>query len=138
MTWSDVIRPPKPRVVRQFGFVCLGVFGGIGLYQSLARGRPGLGWSLLGLGVVCLVLGLTAPRLFRWFYTGAMVVVFPIGFVVSQVLLAVLFFVAFLGVGLFLRVKRWDAMLRQPKAPGASYWEAKPRPGEASRYLRQY
>jgi hypothetical protein len=69
---------------------------------------------------------------------GAMVVAFPIGFVVSQVLLSVLFFVVFLGVGLFLRARRWDAMLRQPKPSGASYWETKSQPAAADRYLRQY
>lgn len=140
MTWSDVTRPPKPRVVRQFGAVCLLVFGGVGLFLALMRGRPELGYGLVGFGVLCLTLGWAAPGLFRWFYTGSMLVAFPIGFVVSQVMLVFLFFVVFQAVGLFLRVRGWDAMVRQRKnlGPDGSYWEPKATPTDSRRYLRQY
>jgi len=138
MTWADVTKEPKPNVVRQFGWVCLVLFGAIGLLQVLHKGRPALGWSLVAFAVLCLVLSLTVPRIFRWFFTGAMLVAFPIGFVVSQVMLAILFFGVFLVLGLLLRARRWDAMLRRRKPPGASDWEAKPMPTEVRRYLRQY
>lgn len=140
MTWSDVTRAPKPTVVRQFGVVCLVVFGGLGLFQALARSRPVLGWSLVGFGAACLVLGLLAPRLLRWVYTGAMLVAFPIGFVVSQLMLAVLFFLVFTPMGAGLRMRGWDAMLRRrkPASPTEGYWEPKPQPTDPRRYLRQY
>lgn len=140
MTWTDVTRPPKPKVVRQFGVVCFLIFGGFGLFQALVRARTGLGWGSLGFGGLCLVLGLGAPGLFRWFYTGAMLLAFPIGFAVSQVMLAFLFFVVFLAVGLFLRLRGWDAMVRKRRTGtgSRSYWEPKPAPTDPQRYLRQY
>jgi hypothetical protein len=138
MTWADVTREPKPRTVRQFGGLCLLILGGAGLYQALARSRPELGYTLLGIGIVCALAGLLAPGAFRWVFTGAMIVAFPIGFVVSQIFLSFLFFVVFLAVGLFLRARGWDAMLLKPKPSGASYWEAKTPPASADRYLRQY
>lgn len=138
MTWSDVTQPPKPKVVRQFGLVCLLVFGALGLYLALLKGRTGLGSALVGLGVACAVLGALAPGLFRWVFTGSMLLAFPIGFVVSQVMLVFLFFVVFLAVGAFLRLKGWDAMLRQRKPAGSSYWQDKTTPTDPKRYLRQY
>lgn len=138
MTWQDVTREPKPSVVRQFGALCLVVLGGAGLWQALGRSHPVLGGSLVAAGGLCLVLGWRAPRLFRWVYTGAMVVAFPVGFVVSQVILALLFFGVFLAVGGYLRWRGWDAMLRRRQPPGRSYWEARPGPANARRYLKQY
>lgn len=140
MTWSDVTRAPKPKVVRQFGVVCCLLLTGVGLAQILRHGRTGVGAGLVGLGVLCLILGWVAPRAFRWVFTAAMLLAFPIGFVVSQVMLAFLFFVVFLAVGLFLRVRGWDAMVRrrQPAGSGQGYWEPKPMPSDPRRYLRQY
>ncbi len=140
MTWSDVTRPPKPGVVRQFAGICCAVLVLVGVLQIFRHGRTGLGTALIAAGVVCLVLGWAVPNLFRWVFTLAMLVAFPIGFVVSQVMLAFLFFVVFLGVGLFLRVRGWDAMVRkrQPREAARGYWEPKPMPADPRRYLRQY
>ncbi len=138
MTWSDVTREPKPSVVRQFGVVCLVVFGGLGLFLALGKGKTGLGWGLAGFGVVCLVTGLALPALFRWFYTGMMLLAFPIGFMVSMLMLTLLFFVVFLGVGLVMRLRGWDAMARRRRPAGESYWQTKVQPQDPVRYLRQY
>ncbi len=139
MTWSDVIRPPKPKVVQQFGILCLLVFGVSGLFLALGKGRTGLGYGLVGFGVFCAILGAVAPGIFRWFFTGSMLLAFPIGFVVSQVMLVFLFFVVFLAVGAFLRLTGRDAMVRKRQpAGGGGYWQDKPTPSDPKRYLRQY
>ncbi|MBL9126649.1 MAG: hypothetical protein JNL97_03325 [Verrucomicrobiales bacterium] len=138
MTWNDVVRPPKPNVVRQFGFVCLAVLGIAGLVFALKHGRTTLGYGLIGCGVVCALLGSVAPSLFRWVFTGSMLLAFPIGFVVSQVMLVFLFFVVFLAVGVFLRLRGWDVMVKQRKPAGTSYWQDKTTPTDPKRYLRQY
>ena len=138
MTWSDVTRAPKPKVVRQFGVVCLVIFGVAGLVLAWKQGRTNLGYGLVGLGVASAILGAVAPSWFRWVFTGSMLLAFPIGFVVSQVMLVLLFFVVFLAVGAFLRLRGWDVMLRRKKPAGASYWQDKATPADPKRYLRQY
>jgi len=138
MTWSDVTRPPKPKVVRQFGVVCLIVFGIAGCLLAWKHGRTTLGYGLVGVGVLSAILGAVAPGLFRWVFTGSMLLAFPIGFVVSQVMLVFLFFVVFLLVGAFLRLKGWDAMVRKRQPAGSSYWQDKVTPADPKRYLRQY
>jgi hypothetical protein len=138
MTWADVIREPKPRVLRQFGVLCLVILGGIGLWQILGRDRAVLGGVLVGIGLLSGGLGGFAPRRMRWVFTGAMLLVFPIGFVVSQVMLLILFFLVFLPTGLLLRVRGWDPMLRHDRKASGSAWEPKVTPRDVRRYLRQY
>jgi hypothetical protein len=138
MTWADVIRAPKPRVVRQFSMLGVGVLGAIGLWQILGRDRPVLGGVLVGIGLLCGGLGQFAPRLMRWVFTGAMLLVFPIGFIVSQVMLLILFFLVFLPTGLLLRLRGWDPMLRHNRNASGSVWEPKVTPRDVRRYLRQY
>lgn len=138
MMWADVTKAPKPAVVRQFGVVCLVILGAAGLLLALKHGRPALGYGLVGLGVLSALLGAAAPGLFRWVFTGSMLLAFPIGFVVSQIMLVILFFVVFFAVGAFLRLRGWDSMARKRKPPGTTYWETKPAPSDPKRYLRQY
>lgn len=138
MDWSDVTRVPNRRVIRQFAWLCCAFLLGAGLYVGVARGRWDWGAGLLALGGLVLVLAMWAPEVMRWVYTGAMVVAFPIGFVVSQILLALIFGTVFLAVGIFLRLARKDPLMRSRKPPGATYWEPKETPHDLRRYLRQY
>ncbi|MBL9136083.1 MAG: hypothetical protein JNK85_09455 [Verrucomicrobiales bacterium] len=142
MTWSDVVQPPTRRVLRQFA----GLLAAIPLLLFLvatvrAGGLPTHRPWMLAIGGAVLAIGLLGtlrPGLVRWPFTVAMLVAFPIGFVVSQVVLAVVFYVVFLAVGLGLRAKGRDAMVRQRRAAGVSYWERKPQTRDPASYLRQY
>jgi predicted cobalt transporter CbtA len=92
MTWSDVTRPPSIPVLRQFGWIC-GVAGiGVGLYLALHGGEWGLAMAPAGAGMICAILGQLRPGLLRWPFTLAMAAAFPIGFVVSNLVLALVFF----------------------------------------------
>ncbi len=138
MTWSDVTRAPSHRVVRQFAALCFLLLGLLGILQAARHGRPVLGAALILVGATCLLAGWWAPSVFRWVFTAAMLLAFPIGFVVAQVILALLFLLVFTPLGLLLRLRGRDAMMRARKPAGATYWEDRPPAPEAARYLRQY
>jgi hypothetical protein len=66
-----------------------------------------------------------------------MIVAFPIGWLVSHVMLAVLYFVLFLPLGLMFRLLGRDALsLRKPSVE--TYWTEKQQPEDVVRYFRQY
>ena len=67
-----------------------------------------------------------------------MVLVFPVGFVVSQLVLVVLFFLVFLPIGFLLRFRGWDPMLYRVRKSGDTFWEVKSISQDVRRYLRQY
>lgn len=137
MQWSDVLREPTPRMVRQFAGLAAVLLSGLGLFQILARSRPGAGSILIGAALVLPLAAWLVPHRTRWTYTLAMAVAFPIGLVVSHVLLLGIFLL-FLVIGLALRLRGWDPMLRSRRPPDRTYWEARRGPRDPRRYLRQY
>jgi hypothetical protein len=135
--WKDVIARPKPKVLRQFAGLWLIFFGGLAAARVWRGHADAAAMGLAALAVVIGVLGLIRPQAVRFIYTGWMIGAFPIGWTVSQIMLAVLYFVVFTPVALVFRLMGRDSLkLRRPG--GASYWTVKPRAAKAEDYFRQF
>lgn len=135
MQWSDIPRNPTARTLRQFAGLCV-LFGG---GWAAARWWQGDETAAAVLGALCLaaaVLGAVAPMLLRPVFVGWMVLVFPIGWVVSRVTLLALFLVVLTPVALWFRVSGRD-LLRLRRPAGHSYWTPKPQPPDVDSYFRQ-
>ena len=83
-------------------------------------------------------LGLTRPEWVRFIYVGWMILAFPIGWTVSQVMLAVMFFGLFTPFGLVFRLIGRDPLQRTRRSNRESYWEPKPTPTDLKRYFKQF
>ena len=138
MRWSDVQLDPPPKVLRQFAATWLVVLGGLGAWRGLARGQWQAGGVLVGLAAVVGVAGLIRPRLVRPIYVAAAVATFPVGWLLSWVVLGLVYFGVFTPVALAFRLIGRDPLHRRGGPPADSYWEPKPAPAEPGRYLRQY
>lgn len=92
---------------------------------------------MLLLGIAIGVLGLIAPQSVRVIYLGAMIIAAPIGWVVSRVLLALLYYFLFTPIALVMRAIGRDR-LRIRRRTLASYWTPQPETNDISRYLRQF
>lgn len=84
------------------------------------------------------VAGLIAPAFARWVYVGWMVAVFPIGWVVSHILLAIVFYGVFTPFGLIMRACGRDPMTRSFDSDAESYWVPREGPANPERYFRQF
>src|SRR5437870_5805392 len=125
MKWSDIPRDPSSRVLRQFAGAWLVFFLAWAAHQGLARGRPQLGLGLAVMAVAVGALGLIRPAAVRRIFVGWMVLAFPVGWLISQITLLVMFYGLLTPIALFFRVTGRDPLCRKP-APGASsYWTAK-------------
>jgi hypothetical protein len=138
MKWSEIPFHPTPRVLRQFAGAWLVFFGAIGLHQGLGRGHPQLGLALGVAAVGVGGLGLLRPAAVRWIFVGWMVVAFPIGWLISQVMLALLFYGMLTPVALLFRLKGRDLLHRRPAPHPATFWIHKETPQDMRRYFRQY
>lgn len=138
MQWSDVSWRPDRSTLRQFAGLWLVFFGGMAFWQAWARGRPALGAALGGLALLVGVAGLVRPEWVRLVYVGWMVLAFPIGWTVSQIMLLVMFFGLFAPIGLVFRLAGRDPLQRGPSARRASYWAPKPAPADLKSYFRQF
>jgi len=138
MHWSDIPFDPPRTTLRQFAGLWLVFFGGMALWQALVRGHAGLASILALLALTIGPLGLTRPEWMRWIYVGWMVLAFPIGWMVSQVMLAVMFYGLFVPIGLIFRLLGRDPLHRARRAELKSYWAPKPAPADLRRYFKQF
>ena len=138
MHWSEITFDPPRTTLRQFGGLWLVFFGGMALWQGLARGRVGQALVLALIAVTIGPLGLVRPDWTRWIYVGWMILAFPIGWTVSQVMLAVMFFGLFTPIGLVFRLVGRDSLHRARSPERSSYWSPKPAPADLRRYFKQF
>ncbi|MGE3803652.1 MAG: SxtJ family membrane protein [Gemmataceae bacterium] len=133
MTWKDIPRNPSPTTLRQFAALWLVVFGALGALHFPELG----GKVLLALAGLVGVPGLIQPTLLRPLFVGWMIAVFPIGWTVSHVMLALLFFGLFTPLALWFRVRGRDALWLRRRLM-TTYWQPKPAVASVTRYYKQF
>jgi hypothetical protein len=137
MRWSDLPLDPSPRMLRQFSVLCVVFFGALAGWHGFVRGHLTLGWIFAGLAVTLGPVGLLAPKAIRPIFIGWLAVAFPIGWIVSRVMLILLYFGLVVPFGLFFRLSGRDILHLKTKRQ-STYWASKPMPTEISSYFRQY
>ncbi len=130
MNWS-----PSARQLRQFGCLCLFVFPLLGWIWS---GNPQTIIWLLGVGTGLAVTGFLMPKALKPVFVGLMLIALPIGMVVTECLLLLIYFGLFLPIGLCFKIAKRDALQRFFEKSKKSYWEEKKIPKRATSYYRQW
>jgi len=138
MTLSDIPFHPTSRTLRQFAALWLVFFLALARYQYFTRGHHAAGFVLGGVAVVVGALGLLKPAAVRWIFVGWMVLAFPIGWLVSQILLIMLFYLVLTPVAMLFRWRGRDLLARKPSVGRSSFWLPNQTPDDVRSYLRQY
>src|SRR5687767_2899196 len=131
MNWSDIPWNPTSRMLRQFAalwLVCL----------SFVAWRLELPYAVFGVVVAVGLLGLVWPRSMRELFVALVVVTLPIGWAVSHLLLATMFYGVFLPLGLCFRLLGRDALALRRRSGRDSYWEARPQAADMRRYFQPF
>lgn len=132
---------PKNETVRQFGWIALFGFPLAGLALTQWPGSLPINtlWVLVGLGVAC---GLAAVAnvlvILRPIYVAMTLLAFPIGLMISTVLLSTIYFLLFTPVGLFFRLTGKDPLERRIDPSAPTYWRTRGAQRAPSSYLRLY
>ena len=139
MGMIEINRNPSRRELLVFGALLAVFSAGLGLVTYFVWGYPvAARWVWVGGGSVCL-LHFAVPSLRRRIYLAWMYGVFPIGWTVSHVLLAVVYFAVVTPTGLLLRLFGYDPMSRRDRSEGrTTYWESHSAPENRERYFRQF
>ena len=122
------------RELRKFGLLVGGVFIFLGLLMWL-RHKPHFPWSLTP-GCILFVLGAIAPVTLKLVYIAWMSVAIVLGFIVSNVLLTLFFFLVMTPVGLVARFAGKDFLSLKLSSTTSTYWL--PRKREASKTPAAY
>jgi hypothetical protein len=143
----DLNLNPEPRTLRQFGFIAFGVFGLLGgwlLFRGTLFGFH-LGSAVLpttiglwGVAALSALLSLVAPRANRPLWVALALITYPIGVVLSYVLMGLVFYGMLLPVNLVFRALGRDAMERSYDPDADSYWVERGEPAPPQRYFRQF
>ncbi len=151
MNWQ-----PARRQLRQFGLISLVALPLLGwIFTSETRlgawlfslGKTPLVWDagnlpvisvLGGLGLLLGVAGLLKPSLLRPVFVGVSLLAFPIGLVVSFLVVMLIFYGVFTPVSLLFRLMGRDALERGIDRNCRSYWQEKKQPSSVKRYYNQF
>lgn len=126
----------SPRALRRFGFTVGFVFLLLGCVL-LWRHR-GAGWPLVSIGAVLVLAAGLAPLGLKWVHGPWMIAALGLGWIVTRILLTIVFFLVVTPIGLLQRLFGKRAIEVAFEADAASYWEprtARPRPDD---YEKQY
>lgn len=136
MRWSDLPLSPRDRELRQFAVLWIVFFSGLAAWQG--RGHAMLAWFLFGVAFAVGLLGVWRPRAIRPIYVGWLVLAFPIGWLVSRIVLAAVFYLVFTPVALLFKIIGRDALQLRRSADKETYWSAKPQADHPRRYYQQF
>jgi len=137
MTWADLPRNPSAKILRQFAAAWL-VFFGIIAARIYLHGHHFAGEIVGALAVVIGIAGLIKPSWVRRIFVGWMILAFPIGWLISQLMLALMFYLILTPVALIFRLIGRDLLSRKRPQNKSSYWMPKPPPRDVRSYFRQY
>jgi hypothetical protein len=136
MQWSDISFDPSKRTLRQFAGLWLIFLAFAAWVQGSAR--PTAAIILAVLAVAIGIPGLVMPRLVRFIYVAAMILTFPIGWLVSKVMLACMFFLVFTPVGILFRLIGRDLLKLRRQPATATYWVPKEISSDPRSYFRPF
>jgi hypothetical protein len=128
---------PDARTLRWFAGLQIVFFAIFSYLWRDTLGTHGAG-ALIGVSVVLGTVGLARPGWIRWVYVIWMVVVFPIGWVMSHFILAVVYYLVLTPIAFLVRRRSGDPLRREFDPTASTYWTERRTHEDVSRYFRQY
>ena len=139
MSFVEINWHPKQKQLQSFGKIALIATAVISLLLYVLKGT-GIQWALIifALGLIIFLSSIISLRLTRAIYIVLTAVTFPIGLVVSFILLAAFYFLLLAPLGLVFRFTGRDVLGRKFEPTAESYWQQRKPPESSERYFHQF
>jgi hypothetical protein len=138
MALLEIPRDPPPRHLLLFGALLPPFVALAGWLCSRHAGSPAVAYVVWTLGGALWLVYAAVPRARRPIWVGWMTAVFPIGWVVSHVVVIAFYYFVLTPIAVLLRIFGHDALRRRRGSARDSYWVERGRRGGTRRYFRQY
>lgn len=137
MRWGDIPWRPPISTLRWFAAIWLSWFFAIGCWVWLYRGNRNEALVLFLVALPIGLIGLIRPAAIRVVYVAATIATFPLGWLVSRLLLGLVFYCLFAPLAIIFRLSGRDALGLQFQSGLRSYWAEKPESNDLRSYFRQ-
>jgi hypothetical protein len=124
------------RALRRFGFtvgLVILFLGGLLLWRN-----RGAGWPLISIGTLLVLAAGLAPLALKWIHGPWMIAALALGWIVTRVLLTIVFFLVVTPIGLLQRLLGKRAIEVAFRADAASYWQARTTAPMPEDYEKQF
>jgi hypothetical protein len=129
--------PPK-RDLKIFAILLIAFFSLVAGWLNYRHDAPTAAALVFVAAIVVGTVCFVSPTVSRYVYVGWMIAVFPIGWAVSHVILAVVFYGVFTPFGLIMRLFGHDPMQRRFDPAATTYWVRRGEPPKPEQYFRQF
>ena len=138
---------PNEETLRQFGWIALagfGLLGGLAWLEwlifsfGLGAARIPVAATFFGLAGLASFFSLVFPKGNLPIYVGLTIIAFPIGLVVSYLIMGSLFYLLITPVGLLFRLTGRDSMKRGFDSDLETYWTESRRNRPKEHYFKQF
>ena len=136
MRLADLPLNPTDRILRQFAGLWIAFFAGLAAWRFYTH-EPAL-VPVFACAALAGTLGVVWPKLAKPVFVGWTVAVFPVAWVVSHAVLALMFFGLFTPLALAFRLAGRDALRRRTCPTGDTFWTARTETTDPKLYLRQF
>jgi hypothetical protein len=136
MSLIRISRNPSARQLKVFAAAWL-LFLGLAGAASWLRGRHPTAELLWALACAVPLAGAANPASIRLVYVGLSHATYPVGLVVSHVVLAIVYFLVVTPIGLAMRLFRNDPLARKFEPGRKSYWILTPTERPPESYFKQ-
>ena len=129
---------PDRKTLKRFALYWLAFFGLIAAPLALVAERREAFYVSTLVGVAGWLCGAIRPTWLKWPFVVLSLITFPIGWVVSHVLLGIAFYGVLTPIGVWRRLRRVERMPRRGEPDKESYWEPRKQSRGLDGYLRQF
>lgn len=137
MRWSDIPFDPPISTLRWFGVFLAMFAGGLAAWRGLLHEDFMFAGSCLSGALIATGAAILRPSTLRLVFVASMVLAYPINWLVSHLLLAVVFYFIFTPLALVFSLFGRDTLTRRFPTDQDTYWVDKHIPEDIRSYLRQ-
>ncbi len=136
-TLAEILQTTEHRL-RVFAGLQILFFGVVALVLKNSWVTHGVLILILSCSVAIGCIGMISPKWIRPVYVIWMLAVFPIGWLLSHVLLAVVFYIVVTPIGLWRVRSNGDPLQREWNSEATTYWEKRKPDPPPETYFRQF
>jgi len=138
MALIEIDTNPSRGTLRLFGLAWLVFFGALGGVIWHKTHLPAAAIGVWCAAAIIPAVGWAAPKFMRAVYVGACYATYPIGLVVSFVVMAAAYYLVITPVGVAMRLLGRDSMHRRFEPDAKTYWTPHKQPDSVERYFDQF